>query len=190
MVKRASPLVLTSPNFDQPFVVESDASSVAVGAILAQRKEDKRVHPIQYASRTMTSAERIHSAEREALAVIPAPKTFGVYLLSTHTLTLITDHQALRYAFKRMDIYKRLARWMDFLAACAFEVKYRPGGKNGAADFLSRLKAKDKDVVDPVDKGDPLCSVEARLAEEVYLETYLIDILRCLSGREMTYLDA
>ena len=109
--------VLAFSDFDQPFVVETDLSSVAVGAVLAQRREDKRFHPIQYASRTMTSAERNYSAcEREALALLFALKRFRVYLLTTQRFTLITDHQALPYAFKKKDIHGRLARWISFLA--------------------------------------------------------------------------
>ena len=189
--KLTSPPVLAFPDFDQPFVVETDASSVAVGAVLTQRKEDKRVQPIQYASRTMTSAERNYSAcEREALALIFALKKFRVYLLSTQRFTLITDHQALQYAFKKKDIHGRLARWMEFLAEYEFEVKYRPGGKNSATDFLSLLKKEDMDEVDPVDEGGLVCSVEARLSEEADLEPHLIDILKYLSSIEMTELDA
>ena len=110
-LKLTSPPVLAFPDFQRPFVVETDASSVAVGAVMAQRKEDRKVHPIQYASRPMTSAERKYSAcEHEALAVIFALKKFRVYLLSTQRFVLITDHQALQYAFKKKDIHGRLAR--------------------------------------------------------------------------------
>ena len=136
-----SPPLLAFPDFDAPFVVETDASSVAIGAVLAQKKEDGKVHPIQYASRTMTAAERNYSAcEREALAVIFALKKFRVYLLSSIPFTLITDHQALRYAFQKKDVHGRLARWMDFLAEYQFEVVYRAGHSNGAADYLSRIE--------------------------------------------------
>ena len=72
-----SPPVLVFPDFEQPFVVETDSSSVAVGPVLPQRMEARRVHPIHYASHTMTSAERKYSAyDREALAVIFALKRF------------------------------------------------------------------------------------------------------------------
>ena len=112
-----SPPLLAFADFDVPFVVETDASSVAIGSVLVQKKEDGKVHPIQYASRTMTAPERNYSAcEREALAVIIALKNFRVYLLSSIPFTLITDHLALRYTFQKKDVLGRLARWMAFLA--------------------------------------------------------------------------
>ena len=40
--KLTSPPVLAFPNFDVPFIVETDASSVAIGAALAQKKEDEK----------------------------------------------------------------------------------------------------------------------------------------------------
>ena len=76
-----TPPVLAFPEFEAPFIVGTDASSVAFGALLAQKKADEKVHPIQYTNRTMAAAERNYSAcEREALAVIFALKKFRVYL--------------------------------------------------------------------------------------------------------------
>ena len=139
-LKLTTPPVLAFPNLDELFLVETDASSVAVGAVLAQKKEDKKTHPIQYASGTLCQADREYSAwERETLAVIFALKKFGVYLLSSDPFTLVTDHPSLQYAFKKKDIHGRLARWLDFLAEYDFKVTYRPGVRNGAADFLSRI---------------------------------------------------
>lgn len=106
-----SPPLQTLPKFDVPIVVETDASIVAVGAVLAQNKGDRKVHSIQYASRTMKAAEKNYSAcEREALAQIFALKKFCVDLLSTHNFRAITDQQVLQYAIKNKDVYSMLAR--------------------------------------------------------------------------------
>ena len=56
--KLTAPPVLALPDFDAPFVVETDASSISLGAGLAQKKSDGKIHPVQYASRTMTKTER------------------------------------------------------------------------------------------------------------------------------------
>ena len=79
-IKLTSPTILAYSDFDKPFVVETDASLVSVGAVLAQKKDDGKIHLIQYASRTMNPSERKYSAcEREALAVIFALKKFRVH---------------------------------------------------------------------------------------------------------------
>lgn len=180
--KLTTPLVLAFSDFDAPFVVETDASSVVLGAVLAQKKDDGKVHPIQYASRTMTETEKRYStSEREGFAVVFALKKFRVYLLSDIPFTVLTDHQALQYAFRKKDIHGRLARWMDFMAEYDVEVKYRSGATNGAADYLSRLEGTREGteltdevlIVNTIDWADPKLSG---------LEPYLTNVARFLVG--------
>lgn len=101
------------PDFESPFIVESDASNVAVGAFMAQKKKGGKIHAVKYANRMMNSAGRNHyDFEREVLAMIFASRKFRVYLLSKEPVKLIKDHQILRFAFKKCDINGMLASWM------------------------------------------------------------------------------
>ena len=60
---------LAYPNFDSPFILTTDASKIAVAAILSQ-VHDGVERPISYASRQMNSTEQNYSAsEAEMLAV-------------------------------------------------------------------------------------------------------------------------
>lgn len=109
--KITSPPVLTFPNFKASFIVETGASSVALGVVLAQKKEDGKIHPVYYSSRTMNDAERKYSAcKREALAVVFALKNYRLYLLSSKRFQVITDQQALKKGFMMKDIHGLVAR--------------------------------------------------------------------------------
>ena len=176
--KLTEPPVLAFPDFDAPFVVETDASNVSLGAVLAQKKGDGKIHPLQYASRTMTSAERNYStSEREALVIRFALKKFRVYLLSTVPFKIITDHQALRNAFQKKDSHGRLARWLEFLAEYDFSIEYRPGKNNGSADYLSSICV---DGGEKYDLEDLLCLVALEVDENdmevdfIQLRNYLL----------------
>ena len=62
--------VLARRDISKPFIIQCDASGSALGALLAQLFKDGE-HPIIYASRTLTPAERNYSTtERECLALL------------------------------------------------------------------------------------------------------------------------
>lgn len=109
--------MLTFPDFEQHCIIETDPSSVADGAIISQKKEDGKLHAVQFASRTMDNFERSYSAcEKEALAVKLALKKFRAYLLSPQPFKLIIDHHTLKYALKKNENHVNVEKWMDFLA--------------------------------------------------------------------------
>lgn len=183
-----TPPVLAFPDFDEPFEVETDALTKAVGAVLSQKKEDGRVHPIQFASRTMNAAEKKYSAcEREALVVVFALKKFRIYLRSSKSFVVITDQQALRGAFARRDIHGRLARWLDFLADYEFEIRYRSEISNKAADFLSRMTHGDRAISHDESEVMNLTMSDKPLHyAPTDLEDWLQYVIRHLSGQPST----
>ena len=50
--------VLAYPDFTKPFSLETDASIEGLGAILSQRGDDKKLHPVAYASRSVSVPKR------------------------------------------------------------------------------------------------------------------------------------
>ena len=136
--KLTSAPVLANPDISKPFELFTDASDIAVGAVLQQ---DGR--PIEYASRALTSLERKYSvSEKECLAILYALKTFRHYLLGRH-FNLFTDHCPLTFLqSQRNDSHGRLGRWSLILQNFNFTIKYVKGASNVSADALSRLCVK------------------------------------------------
>lgn len=105
----------------------------------------------------MATSERNYLAFRsESLAVIFALRKFRVYILSAIPFNLITDHQALFYAFKNNYVHGILCGWLDFLPKYEFEILYRPGAQNKSTDFLSR-KPSDSKLMNYVIEGVLVC---------------------------------
>ena len=55
--------LLEFPDFAKSFILETDASGVGLGAILAQEQENGTVRPIAYASRTLQKHEQNYGRE-------------------------------------------------------------------------------------------------------------------------------
>ncbi|PHT24414.1 hypothetical protein CQW23_35844 [Capsicum baccatum] len=86
---------MVAPDWSLPFEVMCNASGVAVGVVLGQRKE-KLFHAIYYASKVLNEAERNYTVtEQELLAVVFAFEKFRA---------------ALRYLMMKKDAKPRLIR--------------------------------------------------------------------------------
>ena len=86
--------ILQCPDFTKPFVLTTDTSNVAIGAVLSQGKVGEDL-PIAYGSRGLTKAEINYSVtERECLYVVSFAKYFRHYLYGKK-FTIVTDHEAL-----------------------------------------------------------------------------------------------
>jgi len=77
-------------------ILDTDASDVAVGAVLSQRIDGIERRPIAFFSRVMNETQRRYCTTRhELLAVICALQHFRHYLLGTKII-LRTDHHSLK----------------------------------------------------------------------------------------------
>ena len=155
--------VLAYPNFKLPFILTTDASMTAVGAILSQ-VQDGAERPTAYASRQLNKAEQAYSAtEVEMLALVWATKYFRCYTYGKQFLVR-TDHSALTYLRKFADHNSRLLRWSLRLSELDFVVEHRAGSKIGHVDALSRHvgaithpNSLSKEVVLREQKADTFC---------------------------------
>ncbi len=95
-------------------------------------------HPIAYASRLCTAAEKNYSiTERETLAVIYCLEHFRDIILG-YKIRVWTDHTAIQNLFKHKDLGGRLERWFVTLQNYEINFEYIPGKKNKTVDALSR----------------------------------------------------
>lgn len=89
-----NPPIRKYPNFDQPFILTTDASDQSLGAVLSQGTigEDR---PICYASRTLNKHEINKSiVEKELLGIHWGINYFRPYLYGKK-FTVVTDHRPL-----------------------------------------------------------------------------------------------
>ncbi len=100
---------------------------MAVGSALCQPDENGKDHPIAFASKQLTNAERNYTTtERECLAMVFSVKKFRHYLLM-NPVVFFVDHMALRYIVNKPDLSGWLARWVLLLIEFDYIVKYKPG---------------------------------------------------------------
>ena len=142
--KLVSTPVLAHFDLNLPVRLAADASAYGIGAVISHEFPDGSEHPIAYASRTLTPAERNYAQlEKEALALVFGVSKFHQYLYGK-PFTLITDHKPLLFILgPKTGIPQlaaaRLQRWALALAAYRYKIEFRPTDKHSNADGLSRL---------------------------------------------------
>ena len=136
---KAAP-ILMMPDMNAPFVVETDASDFAIGAILSQTDESGELRPVAYYSKAMSAAERNYQVhDKELLAAIRALEEWRPYLEgNAHKVKIFSDHRNLEYFMTMKDLTRRQARWSLFLSRFDFMIVHRPGRLSAGPDGLSR----------------------------------------------------
>ncbi|KAH1088132.1 hypothetical protein GYH30_019263 [Glycine max] len=127
-------LILALPDFTRPFTVETDASGVGMGAVLSQKG-----HLIAFFSKLFTSKLLGASAYVcELCAITIAVKKWRQYLLGHHFI-IITDHRSLKELLTQVIQTPEQHMYLARLLGYDYEIQYRSGSHNQAADALSRL---------------------------------------------------
>src|SRR3984957_696685 len=145
--------ILAHPDLDKQFKLEVDASGFAIGAVLLQKKEDGKRHPIGYYSSTLNEAERNYDIyDLELLAIVKALKHWRPLLAgSPHKIKVFSDHMNLKYWRDPQKISRRVAREVLELSEYDLEIHHIKGTSNGRADALSRRPDYDQGEDDKKD---------------------------------------
>ena len=129
--------ILISPDPTKKYVVVTDASGFATGAVL-QQDHGNGLQPIAFMSHKMNAAERNYPVhEQELLAIVQALREWRHYLHGCE-FDVVTDHNSLKYFMSQPTLSARQARWSERMQEFHFKVIHRPGKLNEAADALSR----------------------------------------------------
>jgi len=148
--------ILARPDYDRPFILQTDACSTGLGAVLCQKLPvideegftivDEKGDPILkervicYGSVGTSRSQRNYGATQlELLAVVWALKTYRHYLLGG-AFQLETDHSALQWIVKQTKLSGIIARWVMIMQEFIIHIVIKPGRIHGNADGLSRTR--------------------------------------------------
>ena len=200
--------VLCYPSFDTPFVLETDASIRGIGAILSQVQSDGQYHPVAFASRSLTAAERNYGiTELETLAVVWSITHFHSYLYG-HQVTIYTDHSAVQAILNTPTLSGKHARWWSRVYGSGIKgvnIIYRPGKANTNADALSQnpcspapregigecevqvaeVRSEPTTTIDTLLQLDPVTSTRVSFGEEQRKDTQVTEVICFLETEEL-----
>ena len=130
--------VLVFPNNEDLFILDTDASDIAVGGVLSQVQEGVE-KVVSYGSFVLTPQQRRYCTTRkELLAVVRFTRQFCHYLLGRKFI-LRTDHSSLTWLMNFKNIGGQLARWIEEISQYDMSILHRAGKLHGNADGLSRI---------------------------------------------------
>ena len=137
-------VLLAYPDFNDEFVIHTDASHTQLGAVISQKGK-----PIAFYSRKLKPEQtRYTTTERELLSIVETLKEFRNILLG-QKIIVHTDHKNL--TCKNFNT-ERVMRWRLVLEEYGPELRYIKGEQNIVADALSRL-----DMIDnPREPGEQM----------------------------------
>ncbi|PNX55569.1 hypothetical protein L195_g049198, partial [Trifolium pratense] len=133
---------LALPDFSKPFILETDASGLAMGAVLMQAS-----HPIAFFSKPFCPRLRRSSTYiRELHAITTAVKKWRQYLLG-HPFVIYTDHQSLKELITQAVQTPEQQVYLAKLMGYDYSIQYKSGKTNVVADALSRLPEKTSGMI-------------------------------------------
>ena len=141
-----SPPILAMPTDSGEYILDTDASDTAIGAVLSIRRDGSE-QVIAYASRRLDRREINYCVTRkELLAVVHFMRYFRQYLLGRQ-FQVRTDHAALTWLRRLPEPIGQQARWLEVIEEFDFVIKHRPGSQHRNADALSRGPCRSRNGV-------------------------------------------
>ncbi|TMS39485.1 hypothetical protein L596_005998 [Steinernema carpocapsae] len=179
------------PDFSRPFVMETDASKIAVAACLLQANAAGEEHPVSFASRPLRGPEqRYHCNEQEALAVVFGLKQFSPYTEGNGTTIVRTDNSTCCAILKNEDIPARLKRFQLAIQGFQVQLVHRKGTSNELCDFMSRFPPEKPAACALTDNGSSLTPVSLdEIREEQWKIPEFLNIMEAIASGSVRYQD-
>ncbi|KAJ3684911.1 hypothetical protein LUZ61_014075 [Rhynchospora tenuis] len=125
--------VLTLPDFNKPFTIETDASQSGIGAVLMQEKR-----PLAFFSKGLgIKNQSLSTYEKELLALVSAVQKWRHYLLGC-SFVIRTDHISLKHLLEQRINTSMQHKSLSKLLGLNYTIEYKKGSTNLVADALSR----------------------------------------------------
>ena len=129
------------PDYNKQWIIRTDASQFAVGAVLFQldvQVDGTVVHqPIAFASKRFSEpAQNWDTYKREAYGIFFAVHAFAYYLRG-RDFVVETDHRNLQWIENSQSPI--VVRWRALLQSYSFVIRHIPGKENTVADWMSRM---------------------------------------------------
>ncbi|XP_061361231.1 uncharacterized protein LOC133305112 [Gastrolobium bilobum] len=125
--------ILVLPNFNIPFVLETDASGTGIGAVLLQ--EGRAV--AYYSSKLSKRMQQQSTYIREMFAITSAVAKWRQYLLGSQFI-IRTDHKSLHNLMSQTIQTPEQQQFLAKLLGYNYTITFKSGKSNAAADGLSR----------------------------------------------------
>lgn len=133
-----NPPILQYPDFSKTFILSTDASNIACGAVLSQEHDGSEL-PIAFASKKFTKGESNKSTIEKELAAIHWAITYFKPYLYGRKFIVKSDHRPLVYLFSMKNPTSKLTRIRLELQDYDFQIIYIKGVHNTGPDALSRV---------------------------------------------------
>ena len=189
--------VLAHPDPEKPYLVECDASDFAMGAVLSQKLEDGKWHPVAFMSKSFKDEQEAYEIhDKELLAIMTALREWRHFLVGAkHKTEVLTDHNNLLYFRNAQKLKPRQARWALELEEFDIILKHRPGRLSGKPDALSRRadhgearqEPKEQTLLGPelfanINMVELRSEFDVQIHEEQHRDPLIHDLMKKLEG--------
>jgi hypothetical protein len=126
--------LLSLPNLQHPFEIETNASDYVVGVVLTQHS-----YPVAYHSETLSDVvHKYPTYDKEMYSIVKSFRQWRHYILGKETF-IHTDHKPLQFMQTQGKLQNdRHQKWSTYLQKFHLNIKYKTGSTNHVVSCLSR----------------------------------------------------